>query len=98
VWTLNKTDIQDHMKAGNANTESEAVQELEVQLTDNALYAFMKIVVDIHNANEYGVLSNYSNHEKIRERFPKGFEVRLGFGLHHGWAIEGAEEICLTLL
>jgi class 3 adenylate cyclase len=89
VWTLNKTDIQDHMNAGNANTESEAVQELEVQLTDNALYAFIKIVVDIHNASDYGVLARFVNHDKIRERFPQGFEVRLGFGLHHGWAIEG---------
>lgn len=89
VWTLDETDILDHMKANNVATEIEAEAELQRQLADNALYALMKIVVDIENANSYGVLTKYAEHPKIKERFPEGFKVRMGFGLHHGWAIEG---------
>lgn len=62
---------------------------------DNALYAFMKIVVDIENSNKTGVLARYTTHPKLLERFPQGFKVKMGFGLHHGWAIEGA--CCLPL-
>jgi hypothetical protein len=34
-------------------------------------------------------LARYCDMEKIRERMP-GFSVEMGFGLHVGWAIEGA--------
>jgi class 3 adenylate cyclase len=59
-------------------------------LCDNALYAFLKIVVDIENSNRNGVLGEYANHPAIKQRFPDGYKVRMGFGLHVGWAIEGA--------
>lgn len=89
VWTLNRSDILDHIKAGLADTEGEASDVLESQLSDNALYAFMKIIVDIENSNQSGTLRKFLIHRKMVERFPDGFKVRLGFGLHHGWAIEG---------
>jgi hypothetical protein len=71
---------------------------------DDALAAFLKIIVDIHRANtcdqdphrqrdELTDLSVYGRHPDIRERFkavPGGYSVRMGFGLHIGWAIEGA--------
>ena len=62
----------------------------ETQLADNALYAFLKCMVDIENSNVRGPLHKYQQHPKIMERFPDGFRVRMGFGLHFGWAIEGA--------
>ena len=31
----------------------------------------------------------YSNHQGLNARMP-GFEIRMGYGLHVGWAIEGA--------
>ena len=89
VWTLNQADIADHLDAGFAASEAEAIDTLETQLMDNALYACMKIVVDIEFANTGGLLSKYTNHPKIRQRFPNGFKVQMGFGLHAGWAIEG---------
>lgn len=60
------------------------------QLADNALYAFLKITVDIENSNQRGELRQYRNDERLRSRFPDGYSVRMGYGLHLGWAIEGA--------
>ena len=34
-------------------------------------------------------LQKYSNHQGLNARMP-GFEVKMGMGLHLGWAIEGA--------
>ena len=78
------------MNAGYASCEEESVNILEQQLTDNALYAFMKIIVDIEQSNATGVLNKYAKNPKLLERFPSGFKVRMGFGLHSGWAIEGS--------
>jgi class 3 adenylate cyclase len=89
VWTINEADVSEHMRHGLAESEAQSEFILETQLTDNALYAFMKIVVDIENSNASGVLSKYAKNRKLLERFPQGFKVRMGFGLHHGWAIEG---------
>ena len=35
------------------------------------------------------VLASYRRHEKLIARLP-GYRVKMGFGLHSGWAIEGA--------
>jgi len=34
-------------------------------------------------------MRRYANHAGLNERMP-GYEVKMGFGLHQGWAIEGA--------
>ena len=60
------------------------------QLADNALYAFLKVVVDIANSNENGQLRQYRNDPRLASRFPDGYSVKMGYGLHLGWAIEGA--------
>jgi hypothetical protein len=90
VWTINDADVKEHLRHGLAESEAQSEWILETQLTDNALYAFMKIVVDIENSNATGVLSKYAKNKKLLDRFPQGFKVRMGFGLHHGWAIEGS--------
>ena len=89
VWSLNEHDLADYVAAGHADSVKEAEVVLQRQEADNALYAFMKIVVDIENNNTSGTLSKYGGNAKLVERFPGGFRVRMGFGLHHGWAIEG---------
>ncbi len=74
---------------GVAETEVESEAILQTQLMDNALYSFLKIIVDIENSNDHGVLKSYSEHKGIKKRFLHGFRVQMGFGLHYGWAIEG---------
>jgi len=59
------------------------------ELVDSALTAVLKMRVDIHNANHHGTLHKYCNNAKLIAAFDN-FEVHLGFGLHIGWAIEGA--------
>ncbi|CEG37239.1 voltage-gated ion channel superfamily [Plasmopara halstedii] len=59
------------------------------ELVDSALTAILKMRVDIHNANHHGTLHKYCMNTKLLAAFDS-FEVHLGFGLHIGWAIEGA--------
>ena len=36
------------------------------------------------------MLTKYSRHQDLRDRLGQNYRVRLGFGLHVGWSIEGA--------
>lgn len=56
------------------------------RLADMALLSFVKIIASI---NRSAVLAEYRNHPKLVKRMPN-YRVRMGFGLHSGWAIEGA--------
>jgi hypothetical protein len=77
------------LETGAAASREASIKLTETQLTDNALFAFLKIMVDIENSNQRGVLREYGLNPRIRQRFPHGFKVAMGFGLHFGWAIEG---------
>lgn len=56
------------------------------QIVDMALISFAQIVINIHKSK---VLDFYRHHEKLNKRIPF-FCVKMGFGLHLGWSIEGA--------
>jgi class 3 adenylate cyclase len=61
------------------------------RVADNALAAFLKVIVDVHNANRRGgSLYRFRADRRIRDTLDDGFRVELGFGLHLGWAVEGA--------
>lgn len=60
------------------------------RIIDNALGAFLKTRVEIDHSNDHGVLSMYKTDKDIIRRFPTGYSVRMGYGMHVGWAIEGA--------
>merc|ERR1719486_433639 len=51
-----------------------------------SLISFVKIIATI---NRSPLLAEYRSHPKLVKRLPN-YRVRLGFGLHSGWAIEGA--------
>lgn len=69
----------------------EVTEEVTVeQVSDCSLYSFLKVMVELHKSNEHGRLRRYKDHGAIKKRFPEGYAVKLGFGLHRGWAIEGA--------
>lgn len=53
---------------------------------DLALISFLKILVEINTSPN---IVSYRKHSGLLERMP-GFAVKMGFGLHLGWAIEGA--------
>eukprot|EP00277_Geminigera_cryophila_P006620 CAMPEP_0179415086 /NCGR_PEP_ID=MMETSP0799-20121207/6036_1 /TAXON_ID=46947 /ORGANISM="Geminigera cryophila, Strain CCMP2564" /LENGTH=464 /DNA_ID=CAMNT_0021187785 /DNA_START=359 /DNA_END=1753 /DNA_ORIENTATION=- len=55
-------------------------------VADSALKSFIRASLEVQ-ASEH--LRKVTDHHKIQDRLP-GYNVSLGFGLHVGWAIEGA--------
>lgn len=56
-------------------------------LADHALIAYLKIIVEI-NRNKR--VLKYRQEPRLTNNGRTEFKVRMGFGLHAGWAIEGA--------
>ena len=56
------------------------------QIADMALFAFLKVITKIH---KYSHIVKYNMDKDIQEAIPD-YKVKMGFGLHTGWAIEGA--------
>jgi len=56
------------------------------KLADMALLSFVQIVAA---ASKSPALAEYRSHPALVQRVP-GFRVSMGFGLHCGWAVEGA--------
>jgi len=65
---------------------SGASGEKQTKLADMAITSFIKIVAAI---NKSPVLAEYRGHPGMLQRVPD-YRVQMGFGLHCGWAIEGA--------
>jgi class 3 adenylate cyclase len=51
-----------------------------------ALISFLKIIAQIKKSRK---LLKYKENKELNERIPN-YQVKMGFGLHVGWAIEGA--------
>jgi hypothetical protein len=49
--------------------------------------SFVKVIAELRRASD---LSAYARHPKIIPKFGMDYAVSMGFGLHSGWAIEGA--------
>ena len=59
----------------------------ETNMCDGALTAFRRCVRGIAMSN---TLQAYNKHEEIVKYFDGNYTTRIGYGLHYGWAIEGA--------
>ena len=55
-------------------------------ISDLSIIAFIKVIASISRKSQ---VLEYNENEKLIERMPN-YKVKLGFGLHSGWAIEGA--------
>ena len=74
------------------------LEELEVNYTnkdisienqiiaDLSVFSFLKIIAKL---NKYEHILEYGHNPKLLEKI-KDFKCKMGFGLHQGWAIEGA--------
>ena len=56
------------------------------QICDMALISFIKILAKVHKSYK---LDKYRKHEGLNRRI-NNYSVKMGFGLHLGWSIEGA--------
>jgi hypothetical protein len=54
------------------------------EFSDLPVVAFIKIICGTNMSNK---LHKYEHHEGLKKRMPN-FHVKMGFGLHQGWAIE----------
>merc|ERR1719499_781678 len=56
-------------------------------MADMSILAFAKILGSVHSS---WVLASYRGHPGLQQRLGSKYRVSLSFGLHAGWAIEGA--------
>lgn len=85
--------VDDYHGAPNKNTGEAfllvwrlTVAERVTKIADMAMMSFAKIVAEL---NKSRVLAVYRRHPELQQRL-HDYRVSLGFGLHTGWAIEGA--------
>eukprot|EP00931_Biecheleriopsis_adriatica_P060415 TRINITY_DN36286_c0_g1_i1.p1 TRINITY_DN36286_c0_g1~~TRINITY_DN36286_c0_g1_i1.p1 ORF type:complete len:1009 (-),score=203.90 TRINITY_DN36286_c0_g1_i1:122-2779(-) len=62
-------------------------QEMKTRLADMAMLSFIRILGCCHNN---AILADYRTHPGLIQRLGVNTRVDLSFGLHVGWAIEGA--------
>jgi len=60
---------------------------LRTRHADLSIISFGRILASIH---ESPTLSRYRGHPGLQQRLGSRFRINLSFGLHRGWAIEGA--------
>ena len=72
-------------KSSRSRQESELDWQIR-EVADRALAAFVVIQAAIKRSQR---LQSFCQREDLLERMP-GYQVKMGFGLHVGWAIEGA--------
>ena len=56
-------------------------------MADKALIGYLKIIAEI---NRNKAILKYREEPRLTNNGTKDFKVRMGFGMHAGWAIEGA--------
>jgi class 3 adenylate cyclase len=75
----------------NKNAKSKVVDLRRVpgvdKLADHALVGYLKIIAEINRNDK---ILDYRHEPRLTQNGKKHFHVGMGFGLHAGWAIEGA--------
>lgn len=64
-------------------------------MADKALLAFLKTFIEISRHQKYICAFSPRATERLLKRFPN-YNVRIGSGLHVGWAIEGIGRLPLA--
>ena len=85
VWKFQNPKEIEEMDLMNDYNNTNISHDNQV-IADMSVFSFVKIIAKI---NKYHHIIEYNNNEKLLEAMPD-FKVRMGFGLHQGWAIEGA--------
>ena len=86
VWKFKQKEV--FLSDSNGKTEVTLRRIKKVsQMADLAVYSFMKIVAELSKAPK---LVKYTQNKLLQERIKNFTGVKMGFGLHVGWAIEGA--------
>jgi class 3 adenylate cyclase len=84
VWKFPK-DISAEEISNSASIDETKRRKIQI-IADNALASFVTIIGALRRSAR---LHRYRGNKALNERI-NDFEVKMGFGLHVGWAIEGA--------
>jgi class 3 adenylate cyclase len=82
VWKFDREDLSYNGDEVILDCKSHRVRKI----ADLAFISFLKVNIKI---NRNPTCLKYRHHIKLNERL-NNYEVKMGFGLHVGWAIEGA--------
>jgi len=82
-WVLTPEQAQ---QSSQTQEEKQLALRKTSHYAEMAIVAFVKIMAGVHSSQ---VLAEYRDHPGLQQRIHK-YRVELGFGLHYGWAIEGA--------
>ncbi len=83
VWKFREEDLD--MEFGEDKLSLIKCHEVS-QVADMSVLSFLKIIANITKSKK---LAKYRDYPELKKRMPN-YRVRMGFGLHVGWAIEGA--------
>jgi class 3 adenylate cyclase len=75
--------LQDFMRKRHDLNDDE--KDIIQMICDLSVYCVMKIIAKI---NSYKQILHYRENKELNDRIPD-YSVKMGFGLHIGWAIEG---------
>ena len=81
IWKIDRKFI----KEKNGSTEVKKCKEVS-NIVDLALFSYIRIIIDINTSQ---IIRKYNLHPQLTHKMDH-FKVELSFGMHVGWAIEGA--------
>lgn len=84
VWKIPEPELNRNEISGNIRIEENS--RITNNLADLTVFTITKIFARINRDPE---ILNYRHNPKLQERFNGNFRLRLGFGVHLGWCIEG---------
>ena len=85
VWKFpNPKQIARMDKKGKFDSSKVSLQNQVI--ADVSVLSYLKIIAKL---NKYRHIVDYNNNEEMSQRV-SDYKVKMGFGLHQGWAIEGA--------
>jgi len=86
VWKFHDPDEIEDMDIKNNYNNKHIGKENQI-VADLSVFSFLKVIAKL---NKYRHIRDYSKNEKMKQKIGHDFQVKMGFGLHQGWAIEGA--------
>ncbi|CAI2361233.1 unnamed protein product [Moneuplotes crassus] len=66
-----------------------SVDNCNPKINNTAEFVIISVLKIIYRLNTEASISKYNNSKRINRKIPN-YKIRLGFGIHFGWAIEGA--------
>jgi class 3 adenylate cyclase len=85
VWKFDQSDVKEHKKRRGSMILRKKKKSV-LDLADLSLFSLLKVIGKINKLKQ---ILEYSKDPALTARM-ENYKVKLGFGLHVGWAIEGA--------